>query len=399
MGGSEAAGAEGGEAVIAPDGPVEASTGSAGDGDGAVDVLIVSLGSTGGLRRADEELAGSLRRAGASATVVAAVPPRQVRTFALTDLGWALAARRAARAELARCRPRAVIYSSTTAALLWPRPGAIRFDAPSAGNRPGRHGLWQRPFERRRLSQASLLLPWSEGGLREAPPGLRSEGRALVLPVAVEPSVAEDRDGEERDSSGPRAEVRDIAAVTYAANPSKKGLDRVLAAWRRVRHDGEELLVMGADAEELQRAGLASVASTLAPSSRPAAGAKTEDPASAGVRVVGMLPYKEYRAFLRRARVFVCAPRREDYGIAQLEALADGCMLVTTPAPGPYAALPIARELDSRLVGEDLKGALRIALDDSAPDYSARAATALAPFRREAVDRLVAERLLPRLLS
>ena len=60
-----------------------------------------------------------------------------------------------------------------------------------------------------------------------------------------------------------------------------------------------------------------------------------------------------YRALLRRARVFVTAPRREDYGIAQLEALADGCMLVTTPSPGPYAALPLARELDPRLVGED----------------------------------------------
>jgi glycosyltransferase involved in cell wall biosynthesis len=341
-------------------------------GGDAVDVLIVSLGSTGGLRRADEELAGSLRRAGVSVAVVAAAPPRQVRTLALTDLGWALAARRAARAELARRTPRAVIYSSTTAALLWPRSGAIRFDAPSAGNRPGRHGLWQRPLERRRLRQASLLLPWSQGGLHEATPELRPEGRALVLGVAVDPSVAAaDRDREEGSVSVAGAEVRDIAAVTYGANPTKKGLDRVLAAWRAVRRPGEELLVMGADAEVLQP----------------------------GVRAVGMLPYEEYRGLLRRARVFVCAPRREDYGIAQLEALADGCLLVTIPAPGPYAALPIARELDARLVGEDLPSALRIALDDPPPDYAARAKEALAPFRREAIDRLVAEQLLPRLLA
>jgi hypothetical protein len=328
---------------------------------GEVDILVVSLGSTGGLRRADEELAGSLRRAGASTALVAAVPPRQVRTFALTDLGWALAARRAARAELSRRTPRAVIYSSTTAALLWPRPGAIRFDAPSAGNRPGRHGLWQRPLERRRLSRASLLLPWSRSGLSEAPPTAGREDRTLVLPVPVDPSAAPEP-------------VRDIAAVTYAANPSKKGFDRVLAAWRDVRSPGEELLVMGAGAKELQLA-------------------------TTGVRVVGMLPYEQYRGLLRRARVFVCAPRREDYGIAQLEALADGCMLVTTAAPGPYAALPMARELDSRLVGEDLRGALRTALDDPVPDYAARAVEALAPFRREAVDRLVAEQLLPRLLA
>jgi DNA polymerase (family 10) len=75
-----------------------------------------------------------------------------------------------------------------------------------------------------------------------------------------------------------------------------------------------------------------------------------------------MLAPAEYRALLRRSRVFLSAPRREDYGIAQLEALADGCLLVTTPAPGPYAALPLARDLDPRLVGPDL--AIRTALDD-----------------------------------
>jgi glycosyltransferase involved in cell wall biosynthesis len=335
----------------------------------AVDVLVVSLGSTGGLRRADEELAGSLRRAGASVAVVAAAPPRQVRTLALTDLSWALAARRAARGELARRSPRAVIYSSTTAALLWPRPGAIRFDAPSAGNRPGRAGVWQRPLERRRLRQAPLLLPWSEGGLREAPEAAARGDRTLVLPVPVEPSGL----------SRPSGQVRDIAAVTYGANPEKKGLDRVLSTWRAVRRPGEELVVMGASEKDRSGGGLAS----------------TGD----GVRAVGMLPYEEYRALLRRARVFVCAPRREDYGIAQLEALADGCLLVTTPAPGPYAALPIANELDGRLVGDDLEGALRTALDDPAADYTERALDALAPFRREAVDRMVAERLLPRLLA
>ena len=97
--------------------------------------------------------------------------------------------------------------------------------------------------------------------------------------------------------------------------------------------------------------------------------------------------------------MFVCAPRREDFGIAQLEALADGCLLVTNAAPGPYAALPIARTLDPRLVGEDLAGSLLTALDDPATDYAERARVALAPFRREAIDRLVARELLPRLLS
>jgi hypothetical protein len=105
-----------------------------------------------------------------------------------------------------------------------------------------------------------------------------------------------------------------------------------------------------------------------------------------------------YRALLRRARVFVTAPRREDHGLAQLEAIADGAQLVTTVAPGPYAALGIARALDHRLVGEDLGGALRAALDEPSPDYADAALAAMAPFRRTAVDAVVAERLLPALL-
>ena len=76
---------------------------------------------------------------------------------------------------------------------------------------------------------------------------------------------------------------------------------------------------------------------------------------------------------------------------------------MTTAAPGPYAALPLARALDPRLVvedGDDVAGlarALRTALDG--PLDPARAAAALAPFCRAAVDRVVAEELLPRLLA
>jgi glycosyltransferase involved in cell wall biosynthesis len=327
-------------------------------------VLIVSLGSTGGLRAVDRELLASIRRAGADAAIVAPDPPRPVRTLMLTDLRWARATRRALQVELERARPRALIYSTTTAALLWPRAGAIRFDAPAAANRRGRHGLWQRPLERRRLRRAPLLLPQSDAALRELPASTR-RADALVLPVVIEPSAAP-------------AAVRDIAAITYAANPAKKGLDRILAAWRTARRTDEELVVAGVSEGELGKLGY-------------------ELPAD-GVRVVGMLGGDDYRALLRRARVFVCAARREDHGIAQLEALADGCALVTTPAPGPYVALPIARRLDARLVGEDLAAQLRTALDEPAPGYAERALRALAPFRRAAVDRLVAEELLPRLL-
>jgi glycosyltransferase involved in cell wall biosynthesis len=364
---------------------------SPGDHD-ALDVLIVSLGSTGGLRAVDEELLASLRRAGARAAITRPSPPPPVRTMMLTDLRWARAARSAAQAAIARTGPRALIYSTTTAALLWPRPGAIRFDATAAANRPGRHGLWQRPLERRRLSEAPLLLPQSEGALCEVPASVRrglAPAGALVLPVPVEPSgeldlldgVAVDPrtpDLRARRTGAPRP-VRDIAAITYAANPVKKGLTDVLAAWRQVREPGEELVVAGVSEGELARLGLGSLGE--------------------GVRVCGMLAAEDYRALLRRARVFVCAARREDHGIAQLEALADGCMLVSRASPGPYVALSIARELDGRLIDEDLGAALRTALDDPMPRYHERALRALAPLRRAAIDRQVAEELLPRLLS
>jgi hypothetical protein len=337
----------------------------------ALDVLIVSLAATTGLRIADEQLAGSLRRTGASVALAVAERPPDVRTLMLTDLAWARAARKAASRGIAAHRPRAVVYSTTTAALLWPRRGAIRFDAPAAGNRPGRHGLWQRPVERRRLERSPLLLPLSAGGLAEAGLSAEAQARALLTPLPVEPS-------------GPAEAVRDIAAITYARNPRKKGLDRVLAAWREARTaagEGAELVVAGATREELTSAGI-------------------DLSGERGVRDVGRLSEADYRGLLRRSRVFVTAPRREDYGQAQLEALSDGCLLATTPAPGPYAALPIARRLDAGLVDDDLAAALERALTH--PDragYAVRALSELGPLRPSALDGLIASELLPRLLS
>jgi hypothetical protein len=98
----------------------------------------------------------------------------------------------------------------------------------------------------------------------------------------------------------------------------------------------------------------------------------------------------------------VNASRREDHGLAQLEALSAGCKLVTVPSPGPYEALPLARQLAPELVASDvsaaaLERALRAGLDLDAPSYAARARNCLQPFRPEAVERVVAERVLPAL--
>ncbi len=329
----------------------------------APDLLIVSIDSTGGWTVAARDLAAAFESAGARVASIGTGPVPLVRTYALTDLTQAWLARRACRRGVREHRPAAVVYCSILASLLWPLPGAIWLDALAAENRPGRHGVWQRVLEPRRLAAAPLVMTMSE---RSLAPLSGRRGRAaglepVIVPVPVDPSAP---DG--AAVGGPR----DIDVLAYAGNPEKKRLDFILATWARVRRDGERLVVAGID-------GL-----------RPAP----------GVEPAGRLPGPEYRALLRRARVFVAAPTREDYGIAPLEALADGCLLATTPAPGPYPARELARELDPRLVSEDLGAALRVALDDPRPGYAARAAELTRPFGRRAVVRTLASDVLPRLV-
>ncbi|MDO8184328.1 hypothetical protein Q5424_27425 [Conexibacter sp. JD483] len=344
----------------------------------ATDILLVSLGTTAGWRGADAQLAAAIERAGATVATVAAGPVPQVRTFMATDLVQARACRAAALRGIAEHAPRGLIYASSTAALLAPRAGAIWFDAPAAGNRRGRDGLWQRPVERRRMTAAPLLLPMSEQSLAPLPAAVRAATPAVVLPVPVEPSapaaVLADaaQAASPADAASAPSLARDVAAIAYAADRVKKGLDRILAAWAQARRPGETLLVAG-----------------------------QSGPLGEGAEGTGLLAPEGYRALLRRARVFVAAPLREDHGIAQLEALADGCRLVSTPATGPYPAYGLARALNPRYVGDDLAAQLRAALDDGAADdgYAARARELLLPYRRASFDAAVRERVLPLLLG
>jgi glycosyl transferase family 1 len=324
-----------------------------------VDVLLVSVGATTGWRTSTRELAAALSLAGARAEIAETGPLAEVRTFMLTDLVQARAARRTAAAAIAEHRPRAIVYCSITAALLWPRPGAIWLDALAAENRPGRHGIWQRAVERRRVARAPLLMTMSDSGDALAPLGGAPHADAVVVPTVIEKPAR----------AGP-ARPRDVDVLAYTADPVKRRLDLILDSWEHARHDGETLVVAGIE----------------------------RSPAPPGVRFVGRLAPEAYRALQRRARVFVTAPRREDFGIAALEALADGAMLVTTPSPGAYPALALARRLDPRLVSEDLAGALRCALDSPADGYAQRAAGLLEPFGRDVVAATLSERVLPRLL-
>ncbi len=332
----------------------------------SLDVLVVVIDSTGGWVSAAQELTAGLRRAGASAELVHTGPVPRVRTYALTDLTQARLAARTARAGIAAHDPRAIVYCSIVGSLLWPRPGAIFIDSMTAENRPGRHGIWQRPVERRRLRQAPLILAWNELSL--APLGAASRAPTTVLspPIGTLPDAAE---------LAATEPARDLDVVVYAGDPEKRRLDLILAAWDRARRPGEVLVVAGLDG--------------FAP--------------PAGVQNAGAVDRDAFRALLRRARVFGAAPRREDHGIAPLEALADGCRLVTTPSPGPYPALRLARQLDPRLIAqatpEAFGAALRLALDSPDPGYSERALALLHPFTTETFDHTLATAVLPALLT
>src|SRR2546423_14949452 len=150
---------------------------------------------------AASELAASITRAGATAQVAMADPPPRVRTFALTDFVEARLARRAAVLGIAEHDPESLIYCSITAALLWPRPGAISVDSIAAENRPGRHGIWQRPVERRRLAQTPLVLAWSERALTPVA-GRHAEAVVVPVPVSGGPLDADPRAASEADSRG-----------------------------------------------------------------------------------------------------------------------------------------------------------------------------------------------------
>jgi glycosyltransferase involved in cell wall biosynthesis len=329
---------------------------------GTVDIALVSLGTTPGLRRADEVLAAQVRAAGASCELVPVQIGRAAgalrRNAAVTDLVEGLAARRAARGLEAR----ALIFSTVTAALLQRPPEvawAVRFDSIATLNRPGWSGAWQRARERGVLGRATVLLPWGDEVARAAP------GIVLRVPLEEVPAAAE----------------RDIDAIAYAGYPHKRGLDLLCAAWGRAARPGERLVIGGIERARglkwLERCGV---------------------PEPAAVEWRGLVAREEWLGLVARSRVFVNASRREDHGLAQLEALAAGCALASVPSPGPYEALPIARTLAPELVSDDLAAALRAGLDLADPGaYAAHARELLGPFRPGVVERVVASTVLPAL--
>jgi glycosyltransferase involved in cell wall biosynthesis len=337
------------------------------------DIVLISLATTPGLVRSDAAFAQLIRDCGVECDVVPVeigASGKLRRHPAATDLVEAIAARRTARKGAKNAR--AVVYSTTTAALLAPtdRPYAVRFDATAGLNRPaGWPSAWQRARERRVLKKARLLLPVSGGAAGELP---YPHAPVVRLPIPVD--------------DVPTSSERDIAATAYAGYPRKRGLELICAAWR----PGQRLVVGGTDRDKalrwLERAGV---------------------PEPEDVEWAGMVPREEWLRTVARSRLFVNASRWEDYGVAQFEALAAGTPVVTVPSPGPYEALPLIRDLDPELVTEkvdarQLAKAIEKALaydDARRAGYAARAQKLLEPYRADALRDTVRERVLPVLLG
>ena len=347
------------------------------------DVLLVSLGTTLGWRVADEVLLAQLERAGASTAAVSVgrgATDRLRRGYPVNDAVEMCAARRTTRTAVERHEPRALIVSSTTAAMLLPRlplPYAVRFDAPARLNRPGARNAFLHALERRGMGRARVTIPFSVAGAEALPEGA---ARPVIVSPPIDPS---------RPDGGEPAE-RESLAVAYVSDPKAKGLDVVVGAWAAAGVDGARLEVYGLDPEwarsHLRRTGL---------------------PEPESVELKGTVPACEFRARLRRARVFVHGARWEDWGQAPLEGLADGALLATAPAGGPYEALRVARRLDPSLVAHAIEGdALGVAIraafempEERAAAYRERAAELVRPYRSDSVQKTVEDELLPALLG
>jgi glycosyltransferase involved in cell wall biosynthesis len=346
------------------------------------DVLLASLGTTLGWRVADRMLVEQLERAGARTEAVSigrGAADRLRRGYPVNDLVEMHAARRTVRAAVERLEPRAVIVSSTTAAMLLPSlpvPYAVRFDGPARLNRPGLRNSFLPLLEKRAMRRARVTIPFSVAGAEALPDG-------AARPIVVSPPI--DPSGDQQ----PPAE-RERLAVAYVPDPKAKGLDVLVGGWAAAGVEGARLAVYGLDPEwarsHLRRTG-------------------TPEPDT--LELPGMAPASEFRAALRRAHVFVHGARWEDWGQAPLEALADGALLATVPAGGPYEGLRLARQLDDRLVAgaiepAALAPAIRAAFD--MPDervraYRERASGLLERYRSANVQEIVARELVPALFA
>jgi hypothetical protein len=346
-----------------------------------VDVLVVSLGTTRGLRLADAQLVEMLREAGASVAAVATrigLTNALRRAYPVNDVVEAIAARRALAAGMRAREPRALVVSTTTAALLIGDPGvpfAVWLDSPARLNRPGLASKPLHMLERRQLARARVLMPHSPGAVAALPVGAAP---TVLVPPPVPASPL------------PADHAREPVAVAYTPDPKAKGLALLCAAWEHAELPGARLLIAGIPRDRALDF-LARRGARLPP----------------GAELVGMLPQASFRDLLARARVFVSAAQWEDFGTAPLEALDRGAVLACAPGGGPFPALGIARSLGPDFVAADrdadaVARALEAAFaadDAMVAAYRVAARAALEPYRPQASVIRLQDEVLPALLG
>lgn len=290
-----------------------------------IEVVVVSGATTLGHRTTDGELSEELAQAGFRVRLAqpAFRPlPRLLRRQPITDLYEAIVLARSAR-RAATTQRTVWVHGTTTATLFAPRfllkRSALRFDALASENRRGKRNLVQRRLEQRALRYIPVLMPMR---LQRAPELATRFPDKIVIPLP--PVIASIR---------VRGNYERQGAVFYAGSPHKKGLDKAVVAWAASSEDRLSVVGLEADAalKYLTASGI---------------------PVPATVQFLGKLSPAAFRELLRKSLFALSASRYEDFGAAQLEALAAGCILISTPSDGPYEASNILRGVDSRLLAQ-----------------------------------------------
>lgn len=295
-----------------------------------------------------------------------------------TDLYESAKYRAVTTATLRHVRPRAIIYSSSQAALLQRRrtiPEAVWVDGPAALTRPGKRNLPLRRLEGVRQRRLDLAMGMSLCHAEAITSPLRAK-QSTILHAPIDRSSG---------SGDPLVdEIPQPFGAIYAADPYKKGLDLAIDAWR-LTGTTATLVISGittAQAAEFLGRGLPD-----------------------NVRVIGPCAPQAHRSLVRAAAVYVSASRREEYGTSQLEAYADLVPVAAVPALGLPEPVAIGKSVRPELIASDISApalarAINLALGMTPSEldaYRSAAAIVMADYSYGAFKARLANDVLPRL--